>query len=367
MENTKESLKCPICQNDYDSSIRVPKILVSCGHTACSVCLTTEALENGKIVCPEDLIVYDKVDSIENLPTNKTLLALLEGNSHLPSTPQRDAGNYIRKSSTLRTSLKRSPSFQVCLLHSLPLDVICIDDKMKLCSQCTLQPEHAKHTIVTDEEFMNQIDNLIDLFQEVDCNLQKYVDKENISAKNILDTIDFNCEEMKVTIKTKTEELIKNVQEQSKAIIEFINERNKEIHLKYENTSFDIKDLNKATNNWMETVRNKLDLLNEINEPTIECVKLIDDDPNKNQQALINSGHQLNDRYGFISKTEEIIEKLNDYCDNGLKIFPIKEVFDIIASENKTNPCCVSSKLFNVVENESLIEKLRLKKFPFEN
>ena len=79
MEITTDKVKCPICHNSYDSSIRVPKILINCGHTICSVCLNTKIFENeGKITCPEDLILYEDIDSSDFFPTNKSLLQIVD-------------------------------------------------------------------------------------------------------------------------------------------------------------------------------------------------------------------------------------------------------------------------------------------------
>ena len=38
-----------------------------------------------------------------------------------------------------------------------------------------LNDEHVNHQIITEDEFMNNIENLIDLFQEVDNNQIKYL------------------------------------------------------------------------------------------------------------------------------------------------------------------------------------------------
>ena len=41
-----EKLKCPICKNAYDSSLHIPKILINCGHTICSFCISLKIHEN---------------------------------------------------------------------------------------------------------------------------------------------------------------------------------------------------------------------------------------------------------------------------------------------------------------------------------
>ena len=46
------------------------------------------------------------------------------------------------------------------------------------------------------------------------------------------------------------------------------------------------------------------DKINEINDPSIECLKLIDKDNSKNQSTLLQTGKQLLDRFKFISQSQ---------------------------------------------------------------
>ena len=75
---------------------------------------------------------------------------------------------YYKKAKEVRNILLEKNNNQICKDHSLPLNIICIDEKKKICSQCALNNEHVNHQIMTETEFMNSIDNLIDIFQEVD-------------------------------------------------------------------------------------------------------------------------------------------------------------------------------------------------------
>lgn len=377
MELSTDKIKCPICHNSFDSSIHVPKILINCGHTICAVCINGNLLENDhKITCPEDLTLYENLESAEFLPTNKSLLQLIDPlfvpqkdgppSGRMSTTNLNNKNDYVRRSSTLRTSLKRSPSMRVCLIHSLPLDVICVDEKTKLCSQCALGPVHSKHTIITDEEFMNQIDLLIDLFSEVDLNVQNLNENDNISAKNILDEIDKKIKELAIQVKEKTKEIIHNITEQNDKIISFLNLRQKELHDKFDNTTFDIKDLISQTNTWMDTVKDKLDKLNDINEPSVECVKLIDDDPTKNQSALLNSGHQLLDRFSFIHKTEEALTQLKQYSKDGININTVDEPVYLSSIKKEANQYLIQNSFFTIKENDEIVTALKLKKFTFQ-
>ena len=64
--------KCPTCKTDYDLKVKVPKILVQCGHTICLKCMK-QFYKGDKIRCPICLKLHKKIPAIEVLPTNHTL------------------------------------------------------------------------------------------------------------------------------------------------------------------------------------------------------------------------------------------------------------------------------------------------------
>jgi hypothetical protein len=125
----------------------------------------------------------------------------------------------------------------------------------------------------------------------------------------------------------------------------------------------------KQTETWMDAVKNKLDILNEITDPNIEYIKLIVNDKKNNQTYLINQGKQLNDRFQFIKQTESVIKDLVSFEETGIKIEPNEFIISQIMykkdNNNSSNTIC--NNIFSISENSDLIEKLQLKKFKFEN
>ena len=419
-------VKCPICKNDYNSSNNIPRILINCGHTICSSCLNTKITENKskQFTCPEDNILYENIESIEKFPINKSLIKLIESkpkvnktkkntnnptnnnnktnnkansinrvetinsqkpkidhslfsttaNSNIRKTNSNfkhfESSNYLKKSSMLRISLTKTQGFNTnfCKEHARPLDVICIDEKIKICNQCALEPRHCNHQIVTDDEFMNQIDSLIDLFQIIDENSQSYYEIENINTTDILDKINKKIDSLKSNIGKKVEEIIININSQKNTIVNYLTKRKDEINSKYK-SSIDTKMLLKQTETWMNAVKNKLDILNEITDPNRECIKLIDNDKKNNQTYLINQGKQLNDRFQFIKQTESVIKDLVSFEESGIKIDPNEFIIAQIMNkkDNNNSSNTIVNNIFSIYENTELIEKLKLKKFKFEN
>ena len=91
--------------------------------------------------------------------------------------------------------------------------------------------------------------------------------QEKYNVDNVFKLREF--QELATQVKEKTKEIIHNITEQNDKIISFLNLRQKELHDKFDNTSFDIKDLISQTNSWMDTVKDKLDKLNDMQKKII--------------------------------------------------------------------------------------------------
>jgi hypothetical protein len=258
---------------------------------------------------------------------------------------------------------------------------------------------------MTETEFMNNIDNLIDIFQEVDNKQIKYLNFNNVNTKQILDKINNNIDDLIKMINTTKADIINRIKEQCEEIEKYLNKRKEEIFNKYQSTNFEISTLRESTLNWMQIVTSKLDKLNEIKEPSVDCIKLIDDDQNKNVFNLIRNGKQLNGRFNFIQETIKIIDKLEKFDKSGINIKPndfiINKIFlkknengiddmakkeendiDInlnineeegkmnkiskLNEEKKDNINNIKSSLFEINENNELINSLHLTQYKFE-
>ena len=364
---------CPKCKLLFDSNNHLPRILPTCSHSLCSYCITEQLHQTPQTVtCPLDKDVYKEIVSINYFKENTNLIEELQESYNIPSnhnyeisTEEIDFDNdksiimnsdkfndtmnsmnlnasimssshcYYQKSKNMRNSLKEKNN-SMCEKHTLPLNVICIDEKKKICSQCALNDEHVNHQIITEDEFMNNIENLIDLFQEVDNNQIKYLNFNSINTKLTLDKIGNNIDNyIKMINKTK-EDMIKNINIQCEKIENYLNERKKEIFGKYQSTNFDISTLRESTLNWMQNVTIKLDQLNEIKAGEDDgCLKLLDIEPNKNIFNLIRNGKQLNGRYNFVQETIKIIDKLESFDKKGICIKPNKNILDRIFFEQE--------------------------------
>ena len=65
---------CVLCKVDYNFTDRIPRILIHCGHTFCSICLKNFH-KNRRVRCPMCLKLIKNIDTLDRLPVNHTIFS----------------------------------------------------------------------------------------------------------------------------------------------------------------------------------------------------------------------------------------------------------------------------------------------------
>ena len=246
---------------------------------------------------------------------------------------------YIKKIIKFGKKLKVSNDVLICSIHSLPLNIICVEDRQRICSQCALNDLHLNHQIIPENKFAEYLDELIKVYEKIESNLNLYENINNISSKTILEKIEQKINNYKNEVKNICDELIDSISKQGKQIEKYLDLRKKEIFNKYQFTNYDINNLRETTNNWIDTACDKFIQANSgnLDELNFECLKLLDIDINKNIFSLINVGKQLNERYNFINETKDVIDRLTEFNKNGINLETNKHIIDSITKNMNVN------------------------------
>ena len=382
---------CILCHYPFDNSTHLPRLLFNCGHTVCSLCLSKASLHKSKtFICPKDNTIYSNIDNIYIFKINQLILdnikedvknnyenyKLLNNESkkslktHKSSRTKIDTASFTEtlltsnlilnnnSNSNLNTNISNininsprcyvkktikfnqnkkiniSDNSSICLIHSLPLNVICVNDHQKICGQCALNNEHLEHQIITEQKFIEYVDELVKVFQQIENNQNNNIEVSDIKTNIILEKIENKIERSKNKIKKICVDLIENINIQFRQIEKFLDLRKNEIINKFNSINYNIQNLKESADNWMGIISNKLIEANTgtLEDINLDCLKLLDKDPNKNIFNLINTGKQLNERYNFIKDTKDMIEKLNKFSQSGLNIIPNNSIIDGIKS-----------------------------------
>ena len=398
----EEKYKCPLCQISHNfSNDNINKIHSKDEKILCSSCINKLLSKDNNLVFPHDFIDYKSInptndikneqnkndeikhqtinesiiEEIKQQSMNKILIEELKQqlnnktkiNTNNPAPNISNTNNnsknisksekcYVKKS----VKVNKLPEFKnkdlydthKCKVHSLPLNIICIDEKIKICSQCALTKNHLNHKIIIEKDFIQYIEELSKIYNNIEINQNKYIniDHNNFSVIEEINNIFLETEKNLTELKNK---MINNINNQFNMILNFMNLRRKEIIDKYQYSNYDINNLIEASKNWMKLVSQKLNESNikNNNYKNINILQLLDKEEKKNIFNLINSGKQLNERYNFIKEINQIMDKLEYYKEQGITIKQNEEIINLIVNKNR---------IIFIEENQELIKSLSL-------
>ena len=79
---------------------------------------------------------------------------------------------------TICNNLNSFQNQKFCLIHNKPLEVICVDHKCKICTNCALFGQHKNHEIISEDliytEVFNNAERLFETFQIMNENLVSF-------------------------------------------------------------------------------------------------------------------------------------------------------------------------------------------------
>ena len=240
---------------------------------------------------------------------------------------------YVKKTVKVKGSKNENNNFdiinsQMCNKHSLPLNMICITENIKICAKCALNNDHLYHKIISQKEYLEYINELDKIYNIIENNENTY---NNFNQKffGIIEEINDKFIKMESQLAEIKKEIIDKINNYFTEILNFINQRRKEIFDKFQYCNYDLSELMESSLTWMKTVKEKNNFFDKLN--------------------LLNAGKQLNNRYNFVKEINEVFNILTRYNENGMTI---------IKNEYKEKPIIIQ-------ENTEIIKSLNLT--PYED
>lgn len=348
--NNYDETRCPSCKQFYNEDIRIPRILLNCGHTICSNCISNSINSSSILKCPEDLTEYQNVSALSSFPINKALMKLLhkisENNkkekdknfnlnvlnnfqTHSPSSSPDKGLNTARTSRQNLESLKlntlsNSKNIVKCREHpNRNLEMICLEEICKICTNCAIFGHHKNHNVINIDEFVKDVeckaDKLIELFENVnEGSIKKDLDiineksKKNLGA--LLELINEKYNYMGNIIHEFTQNLIEKVKKDENMLLSEISSQFDKLkgRIKY---YLELPDkINNNVNEWKIKVQEKMNFLNDVKDLSDECLKFVDCYGENLYNKLIKRGNSIiSDVQKVISfPTDEIQEEIKN-------------------------------------------------------
>ncbi|KAL4491453.1 hypothetical protein ABPG72_008109 [Tetrahymena utriculariae] len=195
IEANELDLFCSSCQNMFDENNHLPRMLPECGHTFCNQCLVRILEKNDFIECPEDNIVSSRKEVV-SFPKNYSLINIIRKKKKLSEyssslqtfeqeTQSSEKGSSSRKNSMQLTPFNSSvrnsheedqtqiqQQKKKCKDHKKEKDIVCLDCRLAICSNCALFGEHKKHEVASEEDVIKNIteraETLLQVYEELE-------------------------------------------------------------------------------------------------------------------------------------------------------------------------------------------------------
>lgn len=351
--NNYDETKCPLCKQTYDENARIPRILLNCGHTICSNCISNFLNTSSILKCPEDQTEYPNILSLSSFPINKALIKLLHKisdnkkikndfntnnlNINLannfqnvsPESSPRKGLNTARDTRQNLDLLKLNPlssskKCTMCNQHpKRKLEMICLEEICKICTNCAIFGTHKNHNVINIDEFIKDIEckaaKLVEIFENInEGSIKKELDIINEKSKDkmnsLLELINEKYNYMGNIIHEFTQNLIEKVKKDENLLL---NEISSQFDKLKRRIKYYLELPNKINNNikeWKIKVQDKMNLLNDVKDISDECLKFVDSYGENSFNKLIKGGNNIISDVEKISSfpTDEIQEDIKN-------------------------------------------------------
>ena len=282
-------VNCPSCFQRYSE----PRVLPSCGHTICSICLENEWNEKYKHFCPVKSCrkeICPTINYLTDLPLNQTVIDLIKScNFHVEATGQCQVCNH-------------SPSFVKCSHCCLFVCFECANQHRRetlttLTNNInTLEQEylttndhinHSKEKLIETREksldiIRNYYTNLINELRHTQTTNEEYVERQSIAWNNELELIVNEY-------KQRREHISKTIQELRTTITDWSTvEQFQQLQTKLNHLQENIREINEIFQQRLPDMK-----VYEINNDDIQKIKKkINqvDSPSQTDELIINNG-----------------------------------------------------------------------------
>ncbi|CAD8203671.1 unnamed protein product [Paramecium octaurelia] len=162
--------QCVLCKNDYNMKDRLPRILIHCGHTICTACLTN-FYRNRRVRCPLCLKLIKHLDSVDRLPINHSIFTRMSNDINNKSKlhggtevidPQQYLFNQFQQSALQSQKARQQEQnthpqvdsdsgLEFCEFHTDRVKhFFCMKHKVTCCRICSEMIHQRKDCIVVD-------------------------------------------------------------------------------------------------------------------------------------------------------------------------------------------------------------------------
>ncbi|CAD8115841.1 unnamed protein product [Paramecium sonneborni] len=212
-----EELICPQCQNIFNELENIPLMLPDCGHTICQKCIEQMLMsaDGQQICCPEDNILARGKTHITEFPKNCQLLKMV-----VKQRPSLEQPEY-----QLHLNNLAQEKIDLCGEHLEKLEIVCLTDKIRICTKCALFGNHRHHEVRSVDDVVREIalkaENIMQTYQKILDKQQELTESKFYEPLN--EKYQTMLQESQMTVRDKFKELHQQLDLKENKLLEQLN------------------------------------------------------------------------------------------------------------------------------------------------
>ncbi|CAK60950.1 unnamed protein product (macronuclear) [Paramecium tetraurelia] len=212
-----EELICPQCCNIFNEFENIPLMLPDCGHTICQKCIKQMLMsaDGQQICCPEDNILAKGKTHITEFPKNCQLLKMV-----VKQRPSIDHPEY-----QLHLNNLAQEKIELCGEHLEKLEIVCLTDKIRICTKCALFGNHRHHEVRSVDDVVREIaskaENIMQTYQKILDKQSELTESKFYESMN--EKYQIMLQESQMAVKEKFKELHHQLDLKENKLLEQLN------------------------------------------------------------------------------------------------------------------------------------------------
>ncbi|CAD8082905.1 unnamed protein product [Paramecium primaurelia] len=212
-----EELICPQCHNIFNEFDNTPLMLPDCGHTICQQCIQSmlSNADGQQISCPEDNILAKGKTNISEFPKNCQLMKMI-----LKQRPSIEQPEY-----QLNLNNFAKEQIELCGEHLEKLEIVCLTDKIRICTKCALFGNHRHHEVKSVDDVVREVtlkaENIMQTYQKILDKQQEMT--ESKFYEHLSDKFSIMFQDSQMSVKEKFKELHQQLEQKENKLLEQLN------------------------------------------------------------------------------------------------------------------------------------------------
>ncbi|CDW91449.1 achain crystal structure of engineered northeast structural genomics consortium target [Stylonychia lemnae] len=208
--------------------------------------------------------------------------------------------NHQNPQQNVVTTSVQEPQIEECPVHQRPVELICVDDKMRICAQCALFGQHKGHDVRMEEEVTKEISLKVEVIMEMYQAIEQSCDElnDNTNYDRHYNIYKHKQNEIKDKIQDKFKEWRRALRAVEMKVIDSLYVNFQQFEEKFGQAKNHNNKMISEAQAWMDRAKQQLDEYTNktVEDPLYIPYDMIENKKNNLADEILNCGEQILDK-----------------------------------------------------------------------